>query len=75
MRPGVEGVHGGDELMARTPLTVELLSCPVCGHVGKIPVGLFDGKGFCTGPRSAPHKRMKMTPKKFVEVLAPAEAA
>lgn len=61
--------------MTRTPITVELPTCPICNHVSKIPAGLFSGQGYCRGPKDAPHKRMRMVSRQFVEVLEPAEAA
>lgn len=51
-------------------LEVELLVCEVCGHVGKLPIGLFSGKGFCTGPLDARHKRTPMKARIFKEVAA-----
>lgn len=63
--------------MTREPLSVELPVCPHpgCNHVSKIPAGLFSGKGFCSGPKENPHKRVRMVPRTFVEVDAdlPAE--
>lgn len=61
--------------MARELLTVELPCCPQCGHVSKLPAGIFSGQGFCAGPKGAPHKRVRMQPRKFVEVPAPKEAS
>jgi hypothetical protein len=55
--------------MLRDPLSVELPVCPTCSHVSKIPAGLFSGKGFCSGPKEYPHKRVRMVPRTFAEVL------
>lgn len=57
--------------MAR--LEVELPVCDECGHVSKVPAGLFSGKGFCSGPIDAQHKRVPMKPRVFKEVKAPVE--
>ena len=53
--------------MADSPITIELPVCPQCGHVSKIPAGLFSGKSFCSGPKVEPHKRVKMIDRRFVE--------
>jgi hypothetical protein len=58
--------------MAR--LQVELPVCEVCQHVGKLPAGLFSGKGFCSGPKDAQHKRVAMKPRVFREVQSRVEA-
>ena len=55
--------------MASTPLSIELPVCGRCRHVGKLPIGLFSGKGWCTGPKEAPHKKQRMQPRRFVEVV------
>ncbi len=57
--------------MAR--LQVELPVCDICGHIGKLPAGLFSGKGFCSGPKDAQHKRVAMKPRVFKEIRASAE--
>jgi hypothetical protein len=53
---------------------VELPVCEVCGHIGKLPVGLFSGKGFCSGPKDAQHKRVPMKPRVFRELVVDEEA-
>jgi hypothetical protein len=52
---------------------VELPVCEVCGHIGKLPIGLFSGKGFCTGPMEDRHKRTPMVHRVFKEVRASVE--
>jgi hypothetical protein len=52
---------------------VELPVCEVCGHVGKLPIGLFSGKGFCTGPMENRHKRTPMVHRVFKEAKASVE--
>jgi hypothetical protein len=47
---------------------VELPVCPECGHISKLPAGLFSGKGFCSGPKDAQHKRVPMERRVFREV-------
>jgi hypothetical protein len=59
--------------MARR-LQVEMPVCLQCNHVGKLPAGLFSGKGFCSGPKDAQHKRVPMKPRVFREVRASAES-
>lgn len=55
---------------ARKLLEVELLCCPTCGLVGKIPLGRGSAnfKGACTGPPGAEHKRTVMRRRVFREV-------
>lgn len=64
--------------MTRTPITVELPVCEYCERAGKIPSGASTGTEYCTGPKGAMHKRVRMVKRRFVEVLEPvtkAEAA
>jgi hypothetical protein len=60
--------------MPRKRLTVELPVCEVCGHIGKLPIGQFSGKGFCTGAMLNRHKRTAMKPRLFVEASASLKA-
>lgn len=53
-------------------LQVELPVCEVCGHVGRLPIGLFSGKGFCIGPMTDRHPRVPMKPRVFREVQSSA---
>jgi hypothetical protein len=39
---------------------VVLPRCPSCGRVGKIPIGHFGGKEFCSGPMGEGHKKVRM---------------
>ena len=61
--------------MVPAPLTVELPVCPRCGHVSKVPAGLFSGDNYCAGPKSAIHKRVRMEVRKFRELPQPKETA
>ena len=54
--------------MTYTPLKVDLPVCPTCSHVSKIPAGIFSGKGFCSGPKGASHKKIRMEARQFQEV-------
>jgi hypothetical protein len=47
---------------ATQPLTVTLPVCPVesCRRIGKIPIGHFGGKEFCSGPIGEGHKKVRM---------------
>jgi len=54
--------------MARKLLTVDLPTCPECEHVSKVPASLWSGKGFCKGPKGAPHKKERMVVRQFQEV-------
>jgi hypothetical protein len=58
--------------MSPAALSVELPVCPACSHVSKVPAGLFSGQGFCKGPKGAPHKRVRMEVRRFVEDREPA---
>lgn len=46
---------------------IVLPKCPVCGHVGAIPLTSWTGKISCGGPKDAQHTREKMIPTAFVE--------
>jgi hypothetical protein len=62
-RNGVNGRAAKPKL-----LTVELLVCPICEHVGRLPSTSMGIKGYCTGPTLEPHKRVKRQPRTFREV-------
>lgn len=52
--------------MPNPRLRVELLVCPHCRHIGKVP--LYQGlKGFCVGSPSkdTAHKKVRMVPVQF----------
>lgn len=56
--------------MAARLLRVELLVCPDpgCRRIGKVPLQTSAAiKGYCTGPATAPHKKARMEPVRFVE--------
>jgi hypothetical protein len=61
--------------MAPALLTVDLLVCPRCRLVGKLPTNAFVGKGMCTGAANASHPKARMVPVTFKEVPAPKEAS
>lgn len=46
-------------------LRVELPVCPQCHRIGKIPVGYYGGKEFCSGPMGQGHKKVRMTKRIF----------
>jgi len=48
-------------------LTVELPVCPIghCRRIGKIPVGHYGGKEFCSGPMGNTHKKVRMQKRTF----------
>ena len=54
---------------ATKPLTVELLVCPICEHVGRLPSTSMGIKGYCTGPALEPHKRVKRKTRRFQEIV------
>lgn len=46
-------------------IEVELPVCPICGHVGKMPAGIFGDKTWCRGPNKAQHPRERKVPHHF----------
>jgi len=48
-------------------LEVDLPVCPTCLRVGKHPEGQY--KGFCVGPASETHRRVKTTRRRFREIM------
>lgn len=47
---------------------VHLPVCEVCGHVGKMPAGIYGNKTWCLGPNTERHKKAKKELYRFVEV-------
>lgn len=49
-------------------LEVQLPICLECQRVGKIPVGHYGGKEFCSGPIGHGHKKVRMKKATFRKV-------
>lgn len=56
-----------------SPREVELPICEECGHIGKMPAGIYGNKTWCLGPNADRHKKVAKRLYRFVEV-GPVEA-
>jgi hypothetical protein len=63
----IERIRRGQPPREDAPLRVELLVCPTCKFVGKLPP-TFGYRGFCMGADTQRHPKAKMQPRRFVEL-------